>query len=121
MLKGFALCQPPSICASHTHMGRLEADARRSQCSHTQRAIDPMKHLAKRLSYKLEEGDYRGAIRLASLEDSVGSLDSDTLRALSVDLQVIRPIGGGLAPHQLGCEGSSWVRVRSPCRSSLPS
>ena len=43
---------------------------------------DPMTSLAALVSYKLEEGDFRGAVRLACSEDSVASENGRTLDAL---------------------------------------
>ena len=38
--------------------------------------------LAKRVSSKLEDGDYRGAVRIACSEDAIGEVSDDTLSAL---------------------------------------
>ena len=43
---------------------------------------DPLKSLANRVSCKLEEGDYRGAVRLTCSEDSIVELNEATLVAL---------------------------------------
>ena len=52
-----------------------------------QRVRPPKKHnqmeqLASRVSSKLEEGDYRGAVRLACSEDAIAEPSSETLQAL---------------------------------------
>jgi len=39
-------------------------------------------HLAARVSSKIEEGDVRGAVRLAASNDTLASHDDDTLEAL---------------------------------------
>ena len=43
---------------------------------------DPLRSLATRVTTKLEEGDYRGAVRLACSEDSIAVLDEETVAAL---------------------------------------
>ena len=43
---------------------------------------DPLTTLAAQVSAKLEEGDFRGAVRLACSEDSLTDLDEETLAAL---------------------------------------
>ena len=43
---------------------------------------DPLMSLAALVSYKLEEGDFKGAVRLACSEDSVASENGSTLDAL---------------------------------------
>ena len=45
-------------------------------------ARDPVDTLAGRVSAKLEEGDFKGAVRLASSEDSIAAPSSETLAAL---------------------------------------
>ena len=44
--------------------------------------IWPVDTLAGRFSAKLEEGDFKGAVRLASSEDSIAVSSSETLAAL---------------------------------------
>ena len=73
--------------ASHVNqMIREEADPEASrQRSVKQRrrpAQDPLDTLAVRVASKLEEGDFKGAVRLASSEDSVAELSDRTLQAL---------------------------------------
>ena len=51
--------------------------SRRSQSSQ-----DPSEFLASRVSVKLEEGDFRGAIRLACSEDTIADLSDATFDAL---------------------------------------
>ena len=43
---------------------------------------DPGAQLAARVSAKLEEGDFKGAARLASSEDTLAPLNEATLEAL---------------------------------------
>ena len=43
---------------------------------------DPLTSLAKRVSSKLEDGDYKGAVRLACSEDSFATIDTDVLSTL---------------------------------------
>ena len=43
---------------------------------------DPEIDLAKRVAIKIEEGDFRGAIRLASSDDSLADFSDDTYAAL---------------------------------------
>ena len=45
---------------------------------------DPFNYIRKRVSSKLKEGDFRGAVRIACSEDSIADINSvDTIRALS--------------------------------------
>ena len=46
------------------------------------RAVDPMEALASRVANKLEEGDYKGAVRLASGSDSIADHSPATLESL---------------------------------------
>ena len=46
------------------------------------RSDDPDTQLAARVSAKLEEGDFKGAVRLASSEDTLAPLNEATLEAL---------------------------------------
>jgi hypothetical protein len=43
---------------------------------------DPLRSLSKRVSAKLEEGDYRGAVRAACSNDTIAVLSPDTISAL---------------------------------------
>ena len=43
---------------------------------------DPLSHLAERVSAKLEEGDYTGAVRIACSEDSIAVINQETLSEL---------------------------------------
>ena len=45
-------------------------------------AQDPLETLAVRVASKLKEGDFKGAVRLASSENSVAELSDRTLQAL---------------------------------------
>ena len=45
---------------------------------------DPLKSLASRVSMKLEEGDFRGAIRLACSEDTIAESNDTTFAALQL-------------------------------------
>ena len=47
---------------------------------------DPFRSLATRVSTKLEEGDFRGAVCLACSEDSVAALSDGTMPALRASL-----------------------------------
>ena len=46
------------------------------------RAVDPMDSLASRVANKLEEGDYKGAVRLGSGSDSIADHSPATLESL---------------------------------------
>ena len=46
------------------------------------RSVDPTAVLATRVSSKLEEGDFRGAVRVASSEDRIVDMSESTLTAL---------------------------------------
>ena len=48
----------------------------------SRRTSDPLRMLSKRVSAKLEEGDYRGAVRVASSEDTMAVLSPETILAL---------------------------------------
>ena len=50
--------------------------------SGSQPVRDPLRYLAKRVSTKLEEGDYRGAVRISCSEDTIAEIDSETLSLL---------------------------------------
>ena len=52
------------------------------QFSTKKRQFDPLLSLATRVSEKLEEGDFRGAVRLACSEDSVTEANESTIAAL---------------------------------------
>ena len=41
-----------------------------------------MQYLAKRVSAKLEEGDYRGAVRIACSEDAIADITDETISSL---------------------------------------
>ena len=43
---------------------------------------DPEEYLARRVSAKIEEGDFRGAIRLASSDDTLADVSDETYNAL---------------------------------------
>ena len=49
---------------------------------HRRPAPDPLETLAVRVTLKLEKGDFKGAVRLASSEDSVAEPNDRTLQAL---------------------------------------
>ena len=48
----------------------------------TRKSQDPLQLLAKRVSEKMEEGDFKGAVRLTCSEDSIASNSEDTIAAL---------------------------------------
>ena len=52
------------------------------QLSTKKQQFDPLLSLATRVSAKLEEGDFRGAVRLACSEDSVAEANKSTIAAL---------------------------------------
>ena len=43
---------------------------------------DPMQYLAKHMSAKVKEGDYRGAVRIACSEDVISDITDETISAL---------------------------------------
>ena len=49
---------------------------------HQARDIDPAKHLAARVAGKLEEGDFHGAVRFATSDESFATEDDKTLLLL---------------------------------------
>ena len=54
----------------------------RNPGSKSRSSPDPLTSLAKRVSSTLEDGDYKGAVRLACSEDSFATIDADTLSTL---------------------------------------
>ena len=52
---------------------------------------DPMVFVAKQVSAKLEEGNYRGAVCAACLEDTIADLSEDTLGALREKHPAVHP------------------------------
>ena len=62
-----------------------EADPPRTPAPSTRpprsRSVDPTAVLATRVSAKLEEGDFRGAVRVASSEDRIADMSESTLTA----------------------------------------
>ena len=48
----------------------------------TKKRPDPMQLLARKISIKIEEGDFRGAIRLTSSDDILADFNDDTYNAL---------------------------------------
>ena len=54
----------------------------RNPGSKSRSSPDALTSLAKRVSSKLEDGDYKGAVRLACSEDSFATIDADTLSTL---------------------------------------
>ena len=74
-----------SLATEVNKLLREEADplpSHSSSRSHTKRARDPLKSLAIRVTTKLEEGDFKGAIRLACSEESIADQNEETLAAL---------------------------------------
>ena len=61
-----------------------EADPsfQRDSCLPRLHSCDPMQYLAKRVSVKLEEGDYRGAVRIACSEDTIADITDETISSL---------------------------------------
>ena len=61
-----------------------EADPsfQRDSCLARMHSSDPMQYLAKRVSAKLEEGDYRGAVRIACSEDAIADITDGTISSL---------------------------------------
>ena len=76
----------PPAPPSPTPLIRDEADPdlSASPSQHKPSNRDPLQSLAARVASKLEEGDFRGAIRLASSEDTIAELNDRTLTALKV-------------------------------------
>ena len=70
-----------------------EADptCHRCGCPRSSHGGDPMVFVAKRVSAKLEEGDYRGAVRAACSEDTIADLSEDTLGALREKHPAVHP------------------------------
>ena len=85
----FAQPQRGGQCQSRTStvkcMLEVEADpvTPRVNGQHScSRLFDPMKSLAKQVSTKLEDGDYRGAVRITCFEDAIADITPDTVSAL---------------------------------------
>ena len=54
----------------------------RDSCLPRLHSSDPMQYLAKCVSAKLEEGDYRGAVRIACSEDAIADITDATISSL---------------------------------------
>ena len=54
------------------------------QLSDSRPPRDPLINLAKRVSTKLEEGDYKGAVRIACSDDTIADINDETLSALKL-------------------------------------
>ena len=86
----------------------------------------PLESLAARVAAKLEEGDFRGAIRLASSEDTMADVNSSTLSALwekhplphrdSAELPT--SAGSDVSPIQVSAEEVAKAISSFPCGSS---
>ena len=59
-----------------------EADPSSTTFPHRPTLSDPIHSLAKRVSAKLEEGDYRGAVRIACSEESIADITEETITLL---------------------------------------
>ena len=74
-----------SVRAVHRQLS-AEADPPRTPAPSTRpprsRSVDPTAVLATRVSAKLEEGDFRGAVRVASSEDRRADMSESALTAL---------------------------------------
>ena len=66
--------EQPSNLSSHSRLKRHPSPNRQ--------ADDDFRGLVKRVSSKLEDGDYRGAVRIACSDDAIAELSDDTLGAL---------------------------------------
>ena len=66
--------EPPSNLSSHSRS--------KHRPSPNRQADDDFRGLAKRVSSKLEDGDYRGVVRIVCSEDAIAELSDDTLSAL---------------------------------------
>ena len=52
---------------------------------------DPLINLVKRVSTKLEEGDYKGAVRIACSDDTIADINDETLSALKLKHPPVHP------------------------------
>ena len=72
--------------------------------------VDPLSSLASRVSTKLEEGDFRGAVRLACSEDSVAEVNDATIAALRAKHPAPHPSSClPPPPNELEIEGALLV------------
>ena len=62
----------------------VEADPsfQRDSCLTRMHSSDSMQYLVKRVSAKLGEGDYRGAVRIACSEDAIADITDETISSL---------------------------------------
>ena len=74
-----------SLAASVNQQLRDEVDPSPQAKGHrpiSRPAQDPLANLAKRVSSKLEEGDYKGAVRLFCSDDTIADINHETISAL---------------------------------------
>ena len=62
---------------------------------------DPLSNLAKRVSSKLEEGDFKGAVRITCSEDMMADLNEETLSALHAKHPPLHPDSSFPAPLEI--------------------
>ena len=67
-----------------------------SGCQPFQAANDPLKNLAARVAAKLEEGDFKGAVRVASSDESFASTNSHHLGSFEGQTSTSTP---AIFPH----------------------
>ena len=72
--------------------------------------VDPLSSLASRVATKLEEGDFRGAVRLACSEDSIAEVNDATIAALRAKHPAPHPSSClPPPPNELEIEGALLV------------
>ena len=62
---------------------------------------DPLSNLAKRVSSKLEEGDFKGAVQITCYEDTMADLNEETLSALQAKHPPLHPDSSFPAPLEI--------------------
>ena len=78
---------------------------------------DPIESLAARISAKLEEGDFGGAVRLASSDDTLAAMDNSTFTALQYKHppphpdSVVMPLHVDLQPPSISVNEDDIVRA----------
>ena len=94
-------CRRRSLATLINRQLQEEAIPSISQCPKPgNRPSDPLRTLARRVSSKLEEGDYRGAVRTACSEDSVADITEEVISELKAkhppahqDSHIVQPSG----------------------------
>ena len=98
-----------------------EASRQRSFKQRRRPAQDPLKTLAVRVASKLDEGNFKGAVHLASSKDSVAELSDRTLQALKGKHPASHPNSSPpllpLGDKLSRCLQRRWLGLSAPSRA----